>query len=182
MSNEENPNKENPNKENPNEENPNKENPNEENPNEWMNSDYLLLEECDNQKCKRKCYSLCRIYCLRCGKSNEEEFKTIHHCLDCIGEHMKFIDDDGEDDIGFDLCGDCFKAEPTFVLNNHTTQHNRIIISRNKAIHNCMCCEQYFCYKCRLTSKSFITIPDIMGVRTEEVIRSICKTCLNKFI
>ena len=150
---------------------------------DWMNEDYLILEECDNPKCQKLVYSTCNIFCSRCNISNENAHGTIYHCLNCIGEETKYLDNNGKWNFGFDLCEKCYTENPNFEINHHDKNHILKKVDRQEMIHDCCSCFNYFCQNCLVTSSSPILVHE-WGINDESevVCRSICKECFEKFL
>jgi hypothetical protein len=147
--------------------------------------DYPRLEECDNKKCKAKCYSTCNITCNKCKETNELKLDTMYHCLDCVGEDKKFIGSNGQETHGFDLCKECFDSDPTYCANLHSLGHEMKKIVREEMIGYCSVCMDFFCNKCRVTSESLIEIKgwdmNTFEDQNEYWRKSVCNSCLKHF-
>jgi hypothetical protein len=149
----------------------------------WMDNDYLKLEECDNDQCKRMVYTTCNMTCDKCGETNEIVHNAVYHCTECIGQDKKYKDGDGEFTHGFDLCKKCYEEDPTFEMYNHSKDHNFKKMEINEMIHECVICSQYFCYDCTIRSRTPIVIHDYLEMdKSEKVTILICKPCLSHFV
>ena len=122
---------------------------------------YPEKEECDSKHCNNTAYTAANITCNRCEKSNYPLFNTIYHCVSCDDKNMVYFDEYGSETHGFDLCFKCYHEEPNFIKNRHTLDHKFQKITRNEMIHSCSVCEEYFCSKCRITSRP-LKIPDLL--------------------